>query len=254
MSQRWKLVLEFDGTPFVGWQQQPEGLSVQQVLEQALYRFCGEKVEAVTAGRTDSGVHALGLVVHADIPRDASPETVLNALNFHMKPHPVSVLSAEPVGADFHARFSCRGRAYVYRILNRVPPPTLEWHRVWHVRRPLDAEAMHRAAQFLVGHHDFSTFRDARCQAKSPLRTLDRLDVVREGDVISVYTEARSFLHHQVRNMVGTLKLVGEGKWTPDQVREALELRDRRAGGPTAPAHGLYFFRAVYQGLGADGA
>lgn len=244
--QRWKLTLEFDGTPFVGWQRQAHGISVQEVLEQAICKFAGESAKTVTAGRTDAGVHARGLVVHTDISRPTDAQTVCNALNFYLKPHPVSVLLAEEVAPDFHARFWCKGRAYLYRISNRPAPMAIDRGRTWHVRRKLDATSMNEAAQFLLGNHDFTSFRAGGCQAKSPIRTLDKLSVTQEMDEIHIRAEARSFLHHQVRNIVGTLKLVGEGSWQPKKVREILEACDRKAAGPTAPPQGLYFLRAWY--------
>lgn len=243
---RWKLTVEYDGRPFVGWQRQDNGPSVQQTLEEAAARFAGEPVAVAGAGRTDAGVHAWGQVAHIDLARAATAHTVRDALNYHLRPHPIAVVQAEAVAPDFHARLSAIGRSYLYRIINRPMPLTLEAGRAWRVRRRLDAEAMHAAAQILVGRHDFSTFRASLCQAKSPLKTLDRLDVARLGDEIQVTVEARSFLHHQVRNMVGTLELVGSGKWTAAQVRDALEARDRASGGPTAPADGLYFMAVRY--------
>lgn len=243
---RWKITIEYDGGPFVGWQRQDNGPSVQQALEEAILKFSGAEVRVHGAGRTDAGVHALAQVAHFDLERPFAADTVRSALNHHLRPWPVAVLSADPAGEDFHARFSARGRRYVYRILNRRPPPTLEAGRVWHVLRPLDAAAMHEAAQLLVGRHDFSTFRAALCQAASPVKTLDRLDVGRHGDEIRVEAAARSFLHHQVRNLVGSLELVGNGKWTARSLREALEARDRSRGGPTAPPEGLYFAGVDY--------
>jgi tRNA pseudouridine38-40 synthase len=243
---RYRLTLEYDGTPFVGWQIQDNGLSVQGVLEEAVERFCGEKARTTAAGRTDAGVHAAGQVVHLDLTKDWPVERVREALNFHLRPHPVSVLEAAVAAADFHARLSARSRRYLYRVLNRRAPPALERERVWHVARPLDAPAMHVAAQYLVGRHDFTTFRASLCQAKSPVKTLDRLDVTRDGDEIRVTALARSFLHHQVRNMVGTLKLVGEGKWNAADVAAALAARDRSRGGPTAPAAGLCLLDVGY--------
>ncbi len=243
---RYKLTLEYDGTGLVGWQRQGNGLSVQEILETAVERFCGKRVTVHGAGRTDAGVHALAQVAHLDLPRETNPETIRNALNQHVKPHAVSVLNAERVSDAFDARRSARGRVYLYRILNRRAPPALERGRVWHVGPELDAEAMHEAAQILVGKHDFSSFRDTMCQAKSPVKTLDALEVARAGDEIRIEARARSFLHHQVRNMAGTLKLVGAGKWDKSDVKKALDARDRRAAGPTAPPEGLCLVRVVY--------
>lgn len=243
---RWKLTLEYDGGGFVGWQRQDNGPSVQQALEEAVARFCGETVRAHAAGRTDAGVHATGQVVHLDIARETTAETVRDALNFHLKPAPVAVLAAEQVDDGFHARFSAIGRSYLFRIVNRRAPLTLARGRAWLVSVPLDAAQMHEAAQVLVGRHDFTSFRAALCQAASPVKTLDRLEVMRHGEEIAVVAEARSFLHHQVRNMVGTLKLVGEGKWTGADVARALAARDRAAAGPTAPPEGLYLTGVKY--------
>ena len=245
---RYKLTLEYDGTGLVGWQRQAKGSSVQQLLEQAVKRFCGAEVTVHGAGRTDAGVHALGQVAHLDLPRAASPETIRSALNQHLKPAAVTVLAVEPVADTFDARRSARGRVYRYRILNRRAPPALERGRVWHVGPALDAAAMQRAASLLVGRHDFSSFRDSLCQARSPVKTLDALEVVRDGDEIRIEARARSFLHHQVRNMVGTLKLVGAGKWQAEDVARALAAKDRRAGGPTAPPDGLYLVAVIYPG------
>jgi len=243
---RFKLTVEYDGGGFVGWQRQDNGPSVQQALEEAIHGFCGETVDCFAAGRTDAGVHALGQVVHFDLAREASGDTVRDALNFHLKPAAVSVLKAEVVGADFHARFSAKARLYFYRIVNRRAPLAIDRGRAWLVWTPLDADAMHAAAQLLVGHHDFSSFRASLCQADSPLKTLDVLDVTRVDDDVRIAARARSFLHHQVRNMVGTLKLVGEGKWTTDDVARALAARDRSAAGPTAPAEGLFLTNVWY--------
>ena len=243
---RYKITLEYDGAGFVGWQRQENGLSVQQVLEEALERFCGQTTTAFAAGRTDSGVHALGQVVHFDLERAHTPDTVRDALNFHLKPAAAAVLKVETVGDDFHARLSARQRAYCYCIVNRVAPLTLERGRAWCVPTALDAGAMAEAARVLVGHHDFTTFRATGCQAKSPVKTLDALEVERAGDEIRIEARARSFLHHQVRNIVGTLERVGAGKWTADDVRAALEARQRAAGGPTAPAWGLYLVGVEY--------
>jgi len=243
---RYKLTLEYDGTGLVGWQRQGNGLSIQEILETAVEKFCGRKITVHGAGRTDAGVHALGQTAHLDLPREAKPETIRSALNQHVKPHQVSVLSAELVADAFDARRSARGRVYLYRILNRRAPAALERGRVWHVGPELDADAMNEAAQALVGKHDFSSFRDTMCQAKSPVKTLDALEVSRAGDEIRIEARARSFLHHQVRNIAGTLKLVGAGKWSRRDVEKALAARDRRAAGPTAPPEGLYLVRVVY--------
>jgi tRNA pseudouridine38-40 synthase len=243
---RYKLTIEYDGTGLVGWQRQNNGLSVQAVIETAVERYCGKKITVHGAGRTDSGVHALGQVAHVDLPKEATPEVIRNAINQHMKPHAIAVLEAVRISDMFDARRSARGRVYRYRILNRRPPAVLERNRVWHVGPALNVEAMRAGAAVLLGKHDFTSFRDSLCQAKSPVKTLDVLDVIRLGDEIHVEARARSFLHHQVRNMVGTLKLVGTGKWRVAQVAEALEARDRRAGGPTAPPDGLYLVEVVY--------
>jgi tRNA pseudouridine38-40 synthase len=244
---RWALLLEYDGTPFVGWQRQINGLSIQAVLEQAAAHLnAGQPVASIVAGRTDSGVHAEGQVAHIDLPDTHSAKAIRDALNYHMKPHPVVVLTAAAVSPDWNARFSANHRAYRFRILNRRSRPGLMANRVWHVPNPLDATAMHAAAQRLLGRHDFTSFRAVSCQAKSPIRTLDRLDVSQTDDVIEVITEARSFLHHQVRNFVGTLKLVGEGRWPIERVTAALNARNRAAAGPTAPPEGLTLIGVGY--------
>ena len=243
---RYKLTIEYDGTGLVGWQRQPNGVSVQGALEDAALKFCGARVTVYGAGRTDAGVHALAQAAHLDLPRAYDEDAIRGALNFHLRPAAISVLAAEPAGDDFDARRAATGRVYRYRILNRRPPPMLDRMRVWHVAPPLDLGAMQEGARHLVGRHDFSTFRDSLCQAKSPVKTLDALDVSRHGAEIHIEARARSFLHHQVRNMAGTLKLVGLGQWRPDDVATALGLRDRRAGGPTAPAEGLYLVEVKY--------
>jgi tRNA pseudouridine38-40 synthase len=244
---RWALLIEYDGSPFVGWQRQAAGISVQALLEAAAGRLTrGEPVGSVVAGRTDAGVHAEGQVAMLDLPDMIPAAKVRDALNFHMKPYPVVVLQAVAAPEGWNARFSAIGRAYHYRILNRRPRPALLAGRVWHVAAALDTAAMHRAAQMLLGRHDFSSFRATSCQAKSPLRTLDRLDVRRNGALIEIVAEARSFLHHQVRNMVGTLKLVGDGSWQVDRVATALAARERAAAGPTAPAGGLCLTGVTY--------
>ncbi|MBT5049641.1 MAG: tRNA pseudouridine(38-40) synthase TruA [Rhodospirillaceae bacterium] len=243
---RYKLTLEYDGTDFVGWQRQTNGASIQEELERAVHGFCGETVTAYGAGRTDAGVHALGQVAHIDIQRETVPDTVRDAINAHLRPHPIAVRDAEAVSDDFHARFSAVERSYLYRILNRRAPPAILRGQVWYVPGDLDAAAMNEAAQILVGNHDFTSFRATLCQAKSPVKTLDLLSVTRDGEEILVRAEARSFLHHQVRNMVGTLKLVGDGKWTVADVAAALAAKDRAKGGPTSPAEGLYLTAVRY--------
>lgn len=243
---RFALTYEFDGGPFMGLQRQGHGPSVQESIERAVFKVTGEQATLHSAGRTDSGVHALGMVSHIDIAKDIAPFRLMEALNARLRPDPIAVLTCEVKADDWHARFSCLGRRYLYRIRNRRAPLTLEKGRAWHVTRPLDSRAMHRAAQALVGRHDFTTFRSAHCQANDPVKTLDRLDVQREGDLITIHAEARSFLHHQVRSMVGTLALVGLGQWREEQVGEALAARDRAALGLNAPAEGLYFVEALY--------
>lgn len=237
---RYALLVEYDGAGFVGWQHQETGLSVQQALEQAAVHLTPrDPVVAIAAGRTDAGVHAEAQVVHLDLARELDPRRLREAVNFHLGAHRVSVVRAARAPDDFHARFSAIGRAYRYDMLDRRARPALLAGRVWHVKRRLDGAAMQAAAALLVGRHDFTSFRAAACQAASPVKTLDRLDVVREGELVRVFAEARSFLHHQVRNLVGTLKLVGEGRWTPADVAAALAARDRSAAGPTAPPEGL---------------
>lgn len=243
---RYRVTIEYDGRPFCGWQRQADDLSVQQVLEEAIARFSGESPVTQAAGRTDAGVHALGQVVHFDLEREWDPFKVREALNFHTKPHPVAILTAERVDESFEARFSAIARHYEYRILNRRARPGLDAGRVWHVPVPLDADAMHAAAQLILGRHDFSTFRAAECQAKSPIRTLDIFDVRREAETIVVTAKARSFLHSQVRSMVGSLKLVGDGKWRPADFRAALDAAERSRCGPLAPPDGLYLTKVDY--------
>ena len=243
---RYKLTIEYDGGPFVGWQRQENGRSVQQAIEEAIAAFSGETVGLRGAGRTDSGVHALGQVAHVDLAKDWDDDTVRDATNAKLKPEPVAILSAERVADDFDARFSAVKRHYVYRILNRRAQPAVDAGRVWWVTAPLDADAMHAAAQALVGNHDFTTFRSSECQAKSPVKTLDRLDVSRAGAEVVVRASARSFLHNQVRSMVGALKKVGDGKWRVAAVGEALEAKDRARSGPVAPPEGLYLVRVDY--------
>ncbi len=254
MTQRWKLTIEYDGTPFVGWQRQENDPSVQGAIEKAIRDFCGETVTLHVAGRTDAGVHAVGQVAHADIEKTADEKTMRDAINAHLRPLPVAVVSAEPVDDAFHARFGATRRVYCYKILSgRMPAPAIEHERVWHVSRDLDAAAMHRAAQYLLGNHDFSSFRAAACQAKSPVRTLDCCDVIETKDNLSagqhieIWAEAKSFLHHQIRNIAGALRMVGEGKWEQEEVKRVLEARDRTKNtAAMAPAHGLYFVRVDY--------
>src|SRR6266851_5052734 len=243
---RYKLTLEYDGTPFVGWQRQENGPSVAGALAEAIERFAGERPDVSGAGRTDAGVHALGQVAHVDLEKEWDADTVRDALNAHLRPRPIAVIAAERAASDFHARFSATARHYRYRIVNRRADLALEREHAWRIAKPLDAEAMHTAAQALVGHHDFTTFRSAECQAKSPEKTLDRLTVAREGEEIRIEAAARSFLHHQVRSMVGSLALVGEGRWSADDLAKALTAKDRAACGPVAPAHGLYLVRVDY--------
>ena len=243
---RYKLTIEYDGAGLVGWQRQENGPSVQAALEDAIAKFCNEQVTVYGAGRTDAGVHALGQVAHIDLARQAPADTVRDALNAHLRPAAIAVLAAEMAPADFHARFDAIARHYRYRILNRRAPPTLERGRVWHVGARCDAKAMHEAGQILVGKHDFTSFRAAECQAKSPIKTLDALTVSRRGEEIEIAVRARSFLHHQVRNIVGTLRLIGEGKWSAADLMAALAARDRARGGPTAPAQGLCLVAVDY--------
>jgi tRNA pseudouridine38-40 synthase len=247
---RWKLILEWDGAPFMGWQRQDHGPSVQGTLEAAAHQMTGERVTAHAAGRTDAGVHALAMAVHIDLDKELSPHRLMEGLNAHLRPNPVAVLSAEPVAEDWHARFSCLGRRYLYRIANRRAPLTLDKGRAWRIAKPLDALAIGEAARHLVGHHDFTTFRSVNCQSHSPLKTLDRLDVEVRNEEIHVHAAARSFLHHQVRSMVGCLSLVGLGQWSPEDMKKALEARDRAALGLNAPAEGLYFAEALYESPG----
>jgi tRNA pseudouridine38-40 synthase len=243
---RYRITLEYDGTPFVGWQVQAAGMSVQGRLIEAIAKFSGETVSLRGAGRTDAGVHALGQVAHFDLARAWPTDTVRAAVNFHLKPEPIAVLDCAVVDDGFDARFSATGRQYLYRILARQAPPVLDRDRVWWVPQRLQLEPMREAAAALIGRHDFTTFRAAGCQAKSPVKTLDRLDVTASGKEIHIAARARSFLHNQVRSMVGSLKLVGEGKWSPADLAAVLAARDRAACGPVAPARGLYLVRVEY--------
>lgn len=247
MTQRYKITVEYDGRAFSGWQRQEEGVvTVQGTLEQAVKKFSGENVTLHVAGRTDAGVHALAMVSHFDIARDTTPDEIQGALNYHVKPLPVSVLAVEAVSDEFHARMSAKKRHYIYRILNRRAPSALNPEMVWHVPYTLDVDAMQRAANELLGHHDFSTFRAADCQAQSPMKTLDAIAFARSADEVHMRVSARSFLYHQVRNMIGTLVLVGKGAWTHDEFVAAFKAADRTKGGPMAPPDGLYFERVDY--------
>ncbi len=243
---RYRLTIEYDGTPFVGWQIQDNGVSVQGVLGEAIAAFCGEAVAIQGAGRTDAGVHALAQVAHVDLARDWDTDTVRDAINFHLRPRPVAVLAAEVANCEFDARFSARRRRYLYRIINRRADLALDRSHAWRMPRPLDVPAMLAAARHLLGRHDFTTFRAAECQAKSPVKTLDRLDAERVGEEVRIHAEARSFLHRQVRSMVGSLVQVGEGKWSADDLAAALAARDRTRCGPVAPAEGLYLVGVDY--------
>ena len=243
---RFRLTVEYDGRPFMGWQRQAHGPSVQQAIEEAIEAITHEQVTLHAAGRTDAGVHALAMTAHVDVARPIPPHRLADGINAKLRPLPVAILGAEAVSEDFHARFSCIGRRYLYRIVNRRAPLALDAGRAWRVPVVLHADAMHRAAQRLVGRHDFTTFRSVQCQADSPVKTLDLLTVRRFGEVIEVEAAARSFLHHQVRSMVGCLELVGRGKWTAADLKAALDARDRAALGFNAPPDGLYFVKAVY--------
>jgi len=243
---RWRLTIEFDGGPFMGWQRQDHGPSVQQTLEEAVERMVHERAVFTAAGRTDAGVHALAMTAHVDIERDLTPHRLREGLNALVRPQPISVLEVQEAPDDWHARFSCTQRRYLYRILNRRAPPALEAGKLWHVPVALDVDAMQEGASMLIGRHDFTTFRSVHCQSDSPVKTLDRLDVTRNGEEIHIQAAARSFLHHQVRSMVGCLGLVGRGQWRPEDMGKALEARDRASLGLNAPPHGLYFVEAVY--------
>ena len=245
---RYKLTIEYDGTGLAGWQRQNDQPSVQEYLEEAVAKLTGKTHEMVAAGRTDAGVHAMAQVVHVDIDKEMTPYNIVHGINFHLLPltEQVVAVHAEPVADDFHARFSATSRSYFYRIINRSARLGIARNRAWHIPEALDTKAMHAAAQLLVGHHDFTTFRSSICQAKSPIKTIDKLSVERVGEEIHVYTQSRSFLHHQVRNMVGTLRFIGNGKWTEKDLQEALDAKDRKRGGETAPACGLYFLNVTY--------
>ncbi|MEM7679649.1 MAG: tRNA pseudouridine(38-40) synthase TruA [Pseudomonadota bacterium] len=253
--QRWKITIEYKGTDYYGWQRQPDVPSIQQAIEDATHAFCGQDIQITAAGRTDAGVHARGQVAHFDLDYGDRPLTgfdLAKAINAHLRPQPITVIHAEEVSNEFHARFSAINKLYRYRIINRPGFLALEQNLAWQFKKSLDAKAMHEAAQTLLGHHDFTSFRDAQCQANSPMKTLDRLDVSERaydmggGTEIWIEAEGKSFLHHQVRNMVGTLSLVGEGKWNAGNVKSALEAKDRTKAGPTCPADGLYLMRIDY--------
>jgi len=243
---RYRLTVEYDGGPYAGFQAQADQRTIQGEIERAVHAFCGEAIRLHAAGRTDTGVHASGQVVHIDLTRDWPARTVMRALNAHLAPAPIAILAADQVDETFHARFSATGRRYLYRILNRPAPPALERGRVWHVQAPLDIEAMARAAAHLIGLHDFTTFRDAACQAKSPVKTLDEALITRREEVVEVTFAARSFLHRQVRSMVGSLVEVGRGAWAPSDLQTALAARDRAACGAVAPARGLCLVEVRY--------
>jgi tRNA pseudouridine38-40 synthase len=243
---RWRLTIEFDGGPFFGWQRQNDSPTVQKSIEDAIRQMTGENARVHCAGRTDTGVHGLAMTAHVDIAKPLTPFRLREAVNAIIRPDPITIIEAEPVADDWHARFSCTGRRYLYRILNRRPPPSLDRGRVWHIARPIDVDAMAEAAALLVGLHDFTTFRSVHCQSESPIKTLERLTVEKIGDEIHLRAAARSFLHHQVRSMTGCLALVGLGRWSPDDIRTALEARDRNALGLNAPPQGLYFVEAIY--------
>lgn len=243
---RWKLIVEWDGAPFMGWQRQDHGPSVQGTIEEAVRRMTGETVAVHAAGRTDAGVHALAMAVHFDLHKDLDAHRLSEGLNALVRPAPIAVLSAQEVAPDWHARFTCTGRRYLYRIANRRAPLALDRGRAWRIPRPLDLAAMREAAAHLVGRHDFTTFRSVHCQSDSPVKSLDRLEVMQSGEEIHVHAAARSFLHHQVRSMVGCLGMVGLGRWSPADMKAALEARDRAALGLNAPAEGLYFAEALY--------
>lgn len=243
---RYKLTIEYDGTPFVGWQIQDNGPSVAGAIADAVEKFANECADVMGAGRTDAGVHALGQVAHLDLAKNWETDVVRDALNAQLRPHPVAIVAAERAADDFHARFSATARHYLYRIVNRRADLALDRERVWKIARPLDANAMHEAAQRLIGLHDFTTFRSTECQAKSPVKTLHRLHVTRAGDEIRIEVSARSFLHNQVRSIAGSLALVGEGRWSADDLQNALEAKNRAACGPVAPAAGLYLVRVDY--------
>ena len=244
--QRYKCIIEYDGTNFSGWQRQADQSSIQQCLEEAIFKFSGETVTIHVAGRTDAGVHAFGQVMHFDIEKSISAEKIMGAMNFHLKPNPISVIGIEEASEEFHARFSAQKRHYIYRIINRRAPLAIEHLRAWHIGVPLDVDKMRQAANNLIGTHDFSSFRDSQCQGNTPIKTLDEIKIERSGDLITIEVCAKSFLHHMVRNIAGTLKFAGEGKWSANEVKKILEAKDRTKAGPTAPAYGLFFVKVDY--------
>ncbi len=246
MTQRFKLLIEYDGTPFCGWQSQDEGCGVQDALIDAIEKFSAERVKVFGSGRTDTGVHACGQVAHIDLAKQTDAPTVQMALNFHLRPLPIAIIAVEAVGNDFDARFSAVRRHYLYRFIDRRSPLTLERERAWWVTTPLDIGAMHDGAQIFMGRHDFTTFRSVHCQSSSPLKSIDEISVTRQPDAVELKVSARSFLHHQIRSFAGVLKFAGEGKWTPQDIKNALEARNRRACAPVAPAQGLYFMQVDY--------
>ena len=246
MSKRYKIVIEYNGRPFVGWQRQENGLGVQGAIEAAIVKFSGENVVVTGSGRTDAGVHACGQIAHFDLCKAMPTEKVMAALNFHLNQFPISILEIDQVAEDFHARFSAIQRHYTYKILNRHARPTFSEGLYWHVYHPLDSQIMHEAAQILVGTHDFTTFRSVQCQSKSPVKTIDSITVEQLGDEILIHASARSFLHHQIRSITGSLKLVGSGRWTIEELKESLAAKDRTALGFNAPPEGLYFMKVDY--------
>lgn len=244
---RYKITVEYDGTPFVGWQHQENGCSVQDVIEEAFLKFCQQRHPIYVAGRTDAGVHAKGQVFHVDLAKSYPPRTIVQAVNFHLKPHPVTLLAAEEVDQEFHARFSAIARIYQYYILNRVSGPALSRNRVWWVNQTLDVAAMQEGANYLVGTHDFTSFRASQCQSLSPIKSLDTFHISRQEDIIICTVKARSFLHHQVRNMVGTLKMIGQGTWHASKIMDIIHAKNRSAAGMTAPPEGLYLSKVMYE-------
>lgn len=243
---RYKLTIEYDGTPYSGWQRQDGPASVQQTLEEALFKFCGEETEVYCAGRTDAGVHALGQVAHIELQKPQNTFNIMQALNFHMLPHPIVVTLVEEADDDFHARFSARKRYYMYRVINRRARLGIDFNRAWHIHVPLDIARMQEAANRFIGTHDFTSFRDTACQAKSPMKTLDSFTIEKSDHEVRFYTHSRSFLHHQVRIMVGSLTMVGKGDWAPEDITRVIAAKDRKAAGPTAPAEGLFLTRVDY--------